>query len=197
MAGYLTTMTHAARCRTFVPATLPSYFSQQLRWRRSNIVDYAGAVSHVWRLNPILAIHFFAQFALLIVYPIAVCRALTSGWFYEGLKIHMMAVAAMGLYYRVRVRKEPASERVSALSFVPIALLMPVTYALMTPLALFTLDSGSWETRGHGEAELPAAEPATEIVTGPHILVPAMASEPVRARTVDHRSGQHAQLPAA
>lgn len=28
-------------------------------------------------------------------------------------------------------------------------LLMPVTYGLLTPLALFTLDSGSWETRGH------------------------------------------------
>jgi hypothetical protein len=26
---------------------------------------------------------------------------------------------------------------------------MPITYALLTPLPLFTLDSGSWETRGH------------------------------------------------
>src|SRR5690606_12525767 len=33
-AGYLTTTTHAARCRTFVPANLQEYFSQQLRWRR-------------------------------------------------------------------------------------------------------------------------------------------------------------------
>jgi hypothetical protein len=67
----------------------------------------------------------------------------------------------------------------------------------MTPLALFTLDSGSWETRGHGDAE-PQAEPVTELATGPHILVPAMATEPVRSRTVDHRgTGQHAQLPAA
>src|SRR5262249_33768737 len=37
-AGYLTTMTLDARCRTFVPSTLSAYFSQQLRWRRSNIV---------------------------------------------------------------------------------------------------------------------------------------------------------------
>ena len=28
------------------------------------------------------------------------------------------------------------------------AMLMVVTYALLTPLALFTLDSASWETRG-------------------------------------------------
>ena len=44
-AGYLTTMTLDARCCTFVPNTLSGYFSQQLRWRRSNIVDYAGGFS--------------------------------------------------------------------------------------------------------------------------------------------------------
>src|SRR5690606_14099850 len=172
-AGYLTTMTHAARCRTFVPATLPEYFSQQLRWRRSNIVDYSGALSHVWRLNPILAIHFFAQFALLVAYPIAVIRALTAGWFFAALQLHLMVVACFGLYYRWRVRKVPASERVSASAFVPIAFLMPVTYALMTPLALFTLDSGSWETRGHTpEPETTDATTASagDFVTGQHVL---------------------------
>jgi cellulose synthase/poly-beta-1,6-N-acetylglucosamine synthase-like glycosyltransferase len=196
-AGYLTTMTHAARCRTFVPATLPDYFSQQLRWRRSNIVDYSGAVSHVWRLNPFIAIHFFAQFALLIAYPVCVIRALSSGWFYQGLQIHLYVIAVMGLYYRWRVRNVPKEERVSALSFLPIALTMPVTYALMTPLALFTLDSGSWETRGHEAQTEPALEGADVVTTQP-ILVPALAVEPVRARAVtDRRSGSQAQLPAA
>jgi cellulose synthase/poly-beta-1,6-N-acetylglucosamine synthase-like glycosyltransferase len=194
-AGYLTTMTHAARCRTFVPSNLPEYFSQQLRWRRSNIVDYSGAVSHVWRLNPFLAIHFFAQFALLVAYPITVIRALSSGWFFEALQIHLYVVAVFGLYYRFRVRNNDAAERVSALAFLPIALLMPVTYALMTPLALFTLDSGSWETRGHAEAEA-TPEPVGELVTGQHVLVPATAGFE-RARTVDRHTGSQAQLPAA
>ena len=36
--------------------------------------------------------------------------------------------------------------------------MMPITYALLTPLALFTLDSGSWETRGK-PAPAPAATP--------------------------------------
>jgi len=204
-AGYLTTMTHAARCRTFVPNNLPEYFSQQLRWRRSNIVDYSGAVSHVWKLNPFLAIHFFAQFALLVAYPITVIRALSAGWFFEALQIHLYVVCVFGLYYRWRVRGRPATERVGVLAFLPIALLMPITYALMTPLALFTLDSGSWETRGHeAEAEADAADlvlatPAESITsTGQHVLVPALATQGVRARSVDGRgSGSHAQLPAA
>jgi hypothetical protein len=29
------------------------------------------------------------------------------------------------------------------------AVLMPVAYLLLTPLGIFTLDSSSWETRGH------------------------------------------------
>ena len=186
-AGYLTTMTLAARCRTFVPNTLPSYFSQQLRWRRSNIVDYAGAFSHVWRLNPVLAIHFFAQFALILGYPVAVVRALASGWFFPALQIHIGAVAAFGLYYRWRVRKRPPEERVGALSFIPLSLLMPITYALLTPLALFTLDSGSWETRDHHDInEQPVG--AVDNGTGPLPALVPIEAAPARS---------HAQLPAA
>jgi cellulose synthase/poly-beta-1,6-N-acetylglucosamine synthase-like glycosyltransferase len=199
-AGYLTTMTLEARCKTFAPATLSSYFSQQLRWRRSNIVDYSGAVSHVWKLNPFLAIHFFAQFALLVAYPITVIRALSSGWFFAALQVHLYVVAVFGLYYRWRVRKEPAEERVGSLAFMPVALLMPITYALMTPLALFTLDSGSWETRGHEPEPQPEGTetiPESITSTGQHVLVPALATESVRARAASRTTGSHAELPAA
>jgi cellulose synthase/poly-beta-1,6-N-acetylglucosamine synthase-like glycosyltransferase len=194
-AGWLTTMTLDARCRTFVPSTLLSYFSQQLRWRRSNIVDYAGGFSHVWRLNPILAIHFFSLFALLIVYPIALVRALESHRFLPSLQLHLEIVVAFGLYYRWRVRKLPREERVGALSFLSLTLLMPITYALLTPLALFTLDSGSWETRGHAAEPTaePVVQPAVESITGQHVLVPAtVTSEPARAR-----ARSQAELPAA
>jgi cellulose synthase/poly-beta-1,6-N-acetylglucosamine synthase-like glycosyltransferase len=196
--GYYTTMTHAARCVTFVPNNLPEYFSQQLRWRRSNMVDYSGAMSHVWKLNPVLAIHYFAQFAMMIAYPLAIVRAVSAGWFFEGLSIHLYLVVVFGLYYRWRVRKLPASERVGVLSFLPIALLLPITYALMTPLALFTLDSGSWETRGHEPEAEPVGEPIPESITGTgqHVLVPALAGDPVRARAA-RGTGSHAQLPAA
>jgi hypothetical protein len=52
------------------------------------------------------------------------------------------------------------------------ALLMPVTYALFTPLALFTLDSGSWETRGS-----PSAAPATSPADNGGGLPPTHAGE--------------------
>jgi cellulose synthase/poly-beta-1,6-N-acetylglucosamine synthase-like glycosyltransferase len=195
-AGYLTTMTLSARCRTFVPNTLGGYFSQQLRWRRSNIVDYAGGFSHVWRLNPVLAIHFFSLFALLLVYPIAVVRMLAAHKFFPALVLHTEAVVFFGMMYRWRVRKLPKEERVGSLAFIPLSLLMPVTYALLTPLALFTLDTGSWETRNHEEALPEPAEPIRDLVPElrAEIRADIRVAEPPHA--VAH-ARSHAQLPAA
>ena len=46
----------------------------------------------------------------------------------------------------------PPPQRVHPIWFLPMAVVMPVTYLLYTPLALFTLDSSSWETRGTPQA---------------------------------------------
>ncbi len=146
-AGYLTTVTLAARCRTFVPTTLVAYFSQQLRWRRSNVVDYSGGCGHVWRLNPLLAINYFSMALVLVVYPIGVYRALAVHKFLPAVLGHLAILALFGTYYRWRVRKWPRHERVGALAYIPQSLCMPITNALLTPLALFTLDSSNWETR--------------------------------------------------
>jgi hypothetical protein len=69
---------------------------------------------------------------------------------------HVELLILFGAYYRWRVRAWPRADRVSLLSLAPQALVMPVTYALFTPLALCTLDSGNWETRGHGGAAAPS-----------------------------------------
>jgi len=146
-AGYLTTLTLEARCQTFVPRTLGPYLSQQLRWRRSNVVDYLGGLGHVWRLHPLIAINYFAQLVVLVGYPVAVARLLATGHFVPAVLIHAQTLALFGLYYRFRVRGRPPGERVGALSFMAYAVVMPVTYALLAPLAMWTLDSASWETR--------------------------------------------------
>jgi N-acetylglucosaminyltransferase len=196
-AGYLTTMTLDARCRTFVPSTLSAYFSQQLRWRRSNIVDYTGGFSHVWRLNPVLAIHFFSLFALLLIYPIAVVKALAAHKFFPALVLHTEAVVFFGMLYRWRNRKLPAAERVGPLAFIPLSLLMPVTYALLTPLALFTLDTSNWETRNHEEtAQEPVAEPVPEAVVEA-ISAPMMIPDAITATGRLARQNSRAEMPAA
>jgi cellulose synthase/poly-beta-1,6-N-acetylglucosamine synthase-like glycosyltransferase len=145
--GWHTTTTLDARCRTFVPTTLSEYFSQQLRWRRANLVDYAAGCTHVWKLPPLVAIQYFCLALILVFYPIGLFRALTLHRLVHVVFAHALFLVLYGTYYRWRVRHWPAEERVGALAYVPHALCMPITSGLLVPLALCTLDSGSWETR--------------------------------------------------
>lgn len=159
-AGYKTTMTLDAISYTRAPSTLSAYFAQQLRWRRSNIIDYVGGMSHVWKLHPLVAIHYFSLFALLMIYPLLILDELLSGYFFSAGVLHALILAFLGMVYRFHVRHLPEEEKVSPFYFMAMTFVMPITYLVLTPLALFTLDSGSWETRGHTEAPgLEAEEP--------------------------------------
>ncbi|ATB33256.1 glycosyltransferase [Melittangium boletus] len=157
-AGYETVYTTSAWCQTAAPTTLSGYFSQQLRWRRSNLVDMICGLSHAWRLHPVVCIHYVSQLVLLLSYPLTILHNLINGQFWGVLFLHMLIMGLMGVIYRIDKRDLPPEMRVPMLSFLPMGFMMPITYALLTPLALFTLDSGSWETRGK-PAPVPAAPP--------------------------------------
>ncbi len=153
-AGWRTTVTLDAICWTVAPNTLGKYFAQQLRWRRSNLIDFFGGLSHAWRLHPMIAIHYLALFAMLLAYPIVVAHNVVTGAFFELAELHLVLLAVFGFVYWMDTRHLPRQERVHPLWFVPLGVLMPVTYVLFTPLALFTLDSSSWETRGQSSAAI-------------------------------------------
>ena len=148
-AGYHTVLTLDAVCHTRAPTELGGYFAQQLRWRRSNLIDYLGGLSHAWRLPPLVGIHYLTLFALLLAYPAFIVESLAHGTFFDAMVLHLGVVAAFGAVYYFHNRTLPAADRVSPLWFLAMAFVMPVTYLVLTPLAAFTLDSGSWETRGH------------------------------------------------
>lgn len=154
-AGYRTVYTTAAWCTTHAPPTLSTYFPQQLRWRRSNIIDFFAGLSHAWKLPPVVGIHYVSQLALMLAYPVIIIDNLLNGTFWEVMVLHLGFVAALGLLYRIETREVPEALKVPAYAFLPMAFVMPVSYLLLTPLAAMTLDSGSWETRG-----APAAAPA-------------------------------------
>lgn len=164
-AGYQTVYTTAAYCETAAPRTLSSYFSQQLRWRRSNLVDLLSGMTHAWRLHPVVTFHYLLLLAVLLAYPAVIMQALLTGELFPVIVRHTGLVGVLGVVYWWDTRSLPAERRVPPWAFLPIALLMPATYLLFTPLALFTLDSGSWETRGgsqtaadgNSEADAPLA----------------------------------------
>jgi len=150
-AGYKTTMTTDAMCFTKAAVDLRSYFNQQLRWKRSNIVDFICGIGHAWRLHPLLCIHYLSMLLLLLVYPFVIGFHIMEGEFFELAMLHVAVIGCLGLVYHSArsTRSLPPWLRVHPIAFLPMAVLMPVAYVLLTPLGLFTLDTASWETRGH------------------------------------------------
>ena len=155
--GYRTVMTMDALCFTKAANTMRGYFNQQLRWKRSNIVDFVVGVGHAWKLHPLLCLHYLSLLLLLLVYPLLIFAHLQQHRFFELAMFHVGMVAVFGAIYHLApsVRRLPPWLRVHPIAFLPMAVLMPVAYLLLTPLGLFTLDSSSWETRGHGGAPPP------------------------------------------
>jgi N-acetylglucosaminyltransferase len=155
--GYRTVMTMDAMCFTKAPTKLRAYWNQQLRWKRSNIVDFITGVPFAWRLHPLLCIQYLSMLLLLVVYPFVIITHFLRGDFFDLAMFHVAVIAAFSMiyYFAPSVRRLPPWLRVHPIAFLPMAVLMPVAYLILTPLGLFTLDSSSWETRGHGGAPAP------------------------------------------
>ena len=60
-------------------------------------------------------------------------------------------IGAVSVLYAVAAstRALPPGLRGHPIAFLPMTVLRPVAYLLLTPLGMFTLDTSSWETRGH------------------------------------------------
>jgi len=149
-------------CFTKAATTLRGYFNQQLRWKRSNIVDFIVGVGHAWTLHPLLCLQYLSMLMLLLVYPFVIIQNVQNGDFWQLATFHVFIIGGFSViyYFAPSVRALPPWLRVHPISFLPMAVLMPVAYLLLTPLGLFTLDSSSWETRGHGGAAAAAAPAA-------------------------------------
>jgi cellulose synthase/poly-beta-1,6-N-acetylglucosamine synthase-like glycosyltransferase len=156
-AGYRTKMTMAAMCFTKAPTTLTGYFNQQLRWKRSNVVDFMCGLGHAWKLHPLLCLQYLSMFMLLLVYPFVIVTNVQRGNFIDLVAFHLIVIGGFSMvyYFAPSVRALPPWLRVHPIAFLPMAVLMPVAYLLLTPLGLFTLDSSSWQTRGHQGAPVP------------------------------------------
>jgi len=146
-AGYKTCLELDAYCHTKAPATLTGYFSQQLRWRRSNLVDFFGGISHAARLHPLVAFHYLSLNALLLCYPVVLWLQLLSGDFFQAATVHLGVLAVYAGVYAWNTRHDDPRYRVHPINFLWMGMIMPVTYMVLSVLAFFTLDSGSWETR--------------------------------------------------
>jgi cellulose synthase/poly-beta-1,6-N-acetylglucosamine synthase-like glycosyltransferase len=153
--GYRTRLCFEAKCFTKAPATIPNYLSQQLRWRRSNIVDFLTAIPFLHRFHPLVLIHYMSMALLLLFYPLTLASQVVRLGFVIPMIEHSLLVTVFALAYELNKHKLPEMARTSGLWFMSMAFVFPVMYITMTPLALATLGTTSWETRGHGAKKKP------------------------------------------
>ena len=149
--GWQTIINLDSRCWTKSPTNLQTLFSQQLRWRRSNIIDWIYTVTHIKRhiqqINPVVLMYYFSLALYIMIYPIIMMHSLITGWGMQMLLIHLIILVFLAGTYQVTMwlRNEPRIN--SAMTYIGLGVILPISYLIITPLALFTLDSGSWETR--------------------------------------------------
>jgi cellulose synthase/poly-beta-1,6-N-acetylglucosamine synthase-like glycosyltransferase len=146
--GYKTRLCFEARCFTKAPPTMANYLSQQLRWRRSNIIDFITAVPNLARFHPFVLVHYVSMALLLLFYPMTLLSQMIRLGFVIPMIEHALLVSIFALAYEINKHKLPAMARTSGIWFLSMAVVFPVMYVTMTPLAIATLGTTSWETRG-------------------------------------------------
>jgi cellulose synthase/poly-beta-1,6-N-acetylglucosamine synthase-like glycosyltransferase len=146
--GFKTRLCFAARCFTRAPDTIGTYLSQQLRWRRSNIIDFITAVPNLSRLHPFVLVHYCCVALLLLFYPLTLASQMARLGFVIPMIEHALLVTVFAAAYEVSKHRLPQMARTSGLWFLSMAFVFPVMYVTMTPLALASLGTTSWETRG-------------------------------------------------
>lgn len=146
--GYKTRLCFQAQCFTRAPATLANYLSQQLRWRRSNLIDFITAIPFLGRFHPLVLVHYMSMALLLMFYPLTLASQVVRLGFVIPMIEHALLVTVFALAYELNKHKLPAMARTSGVWFLSMAFVFPVMYLTMTPLAMATLGTTSWETRG-------------------------------------------------
>ena len=146
--GYRTRLCFNARCFTKAPPSLKTYLSQQLRWRRSNTIDFVTAIPHLNRFHPLVLVHYISVALLLFFYPLFLVAQIMHLGFIIPMIEHALLVTTFALAYEINKHKLPEFARTNGIWFMSMAFVFPVMYITMTPLAIATLGTTSWETRG-------------------------------------------------
>jgi len=152
LRGYGTYINNDALCWTTVPNTLSVLFKQQLRWRRSIVRDFFYTLKtlpqHVWKLHPNAVWTLVLTPLGAIVATLVVLTALTTDPLAWTGPVPLLAALGIGAVLTWIIKKYSVREAVAhPLAFGAYVAWSMASSLLLTPLALFTMDSADWGTR--------------------------------------------------
>jgi predicted ABC-type exoprotein transport system permease subunit len=113
------------------------------------LIDFITAIPHLGKFHPFVLVHYSSMALLLIFYPLTLASQVARLGFVIPMIEHALLVSVFALVYEMNKHKLPHMARTSGLWFLSMAFIFPVMYLTMTPLALATLGTTSWETRGN------------------------------------------------
>ncbi|MFZ1084009.1 MAG: glycosyltransferase [Terracidiphilus sp.] len=158
LRGYTTYINNDALCWTAVPTKLSVLFNQQLRWRSSILRDFFYTMrslpQHVFKLHPntvltLVLTPLGAAVGLLMVINRMVCDPGSA--FGPAPLIAYFGLAAA---FSWAIKKFSARETLRHPFAFGAYIAWSITSSLfITPLALFTFDSGDWGTRNKEQQE--------------------------------------------
>ena len=89
--------------------TLRGYFNQQLRWKRSNIVDFIVGSADAWKLHPLLCLQYLSMLMLLLVYPFVIITHIERHEFLELAMFHLAVIALLRARLSLRAERARAA----------------------------------------------------------------------------------------
>ncbi len=165
LRGYGTYIDNDALCWTTVPNTLSVLFKQQLRWRRSIVRDFFYTLktlpTHVWKLHPNTVLTLVLTPLGTIVALLVVLTMLSADPLSWAGPVPLITALGVGAVLSWVIKKYSARETLAhPMVFGAYVAWSMVSSLLLTPLALFTMDSADWGTRTKPENEVPSVNNA-------------------------------------
>ncbi len=149
--GLETIYVPTAKASTIVPETLSKYMTQQVRWRRSFIIEAIIGARHMWRRPLGAAMAFYALLLVTLMAPFIVGYFLVLGPITGQVNplgyligLFLIVMLHQTFYWAFQL---PPARKVGFLSLMPMLPMWIAASLLMLPWALVTLRTRGWGTR--------------------------------------------------
>ncbi len=147
--GWLVAYCEKSIATTIVPEKFSVYWRQQLRWKKSWLLEGVPASSFMWKKrHPLAILSFYTDFSVPILGPILAASVLvysiiTSNPLLFG--VFVLGFLLLGIVFALFIRIYHGSEN---WYYMPVASLLFVTvFIWQMPWALITLKKNNWGTR--------------------------------------------------
>ena len=140
-----------AKARTIVPQTLGVYVRQQLRWRRSFLMESISALGHMWKRPIGASLMFYLVLFLTMASPFVVSYFLIIGPIFDDFNplLYIVGLTLIILLHQVFywAFQLPPADKVGFFSLMPMLPVWIFFTLLLLPWAMMTLSDSSWGTR--------------------------------------------------